>query len=154
MLIEVKSISDLSLLFGSTWLVNSVVITSVLVMILLANALVMRFRWTEPNWAYVGLAGCLVFSYWLRPDVLSGFGFLSKTIIGGTIAGLPLFFAGNSLCVGFPVSERYSSSFWSEPPWSACRWDTREHFDDLRSGVSEPDCACDLYARDAGVSPA
>ena len=94
MLIEVKSISDLSLLFGSTWLVNSVVITSVLVMILLANALVMRFRWTEPNWAYVGLAGCLVFSYWLRPDVLSGFGFFSKTIIGGTIAGLPLFFAG------------------------------------------------------------
>ena len=37
MLIEVKSISALSLLFGSTWFVNSVVISAILLMILLAN---------------------------------------------------------------------------------------------------------------------
>ncbi|MGH9429227.1 MAG: hypothetical protein ACRD2L_23335, partial [Terriglobia bacterium] len=111
MLIEVKSISDLSLLFGSTWLVNSVVITSVLVMILLANALVMRLKWTSPNWAFAGLAGFLLFSYWLRPDVLSGFGFLFKMIIGGTIAGLPLFFAGILFASAFQSVKDIPAAF-------------------------------------------
>jgi len=111
MLIEVKSISDLSLLFGSTWLVNSVVITAVLVMILLANALVMRFKWTSSNWAYAGLAGYLVFSYWLRPDALSGFSFLSKTVIGGTIAGLPLFFAGILFASAFQSVKDIPAAF-------------------------------------------
>jgi SAM-dependent methyltransferase len=111
MLIEVKSISDLSLLFGSTWLVNSVVITSVLVMILLANALVMRFKWVSPNWAYAGLASCLIFSYWLRPDVLSGFGFFFKTVIGGTVAGLPLFFAGILFASAFQSIKDIPAAF-------------------------------------------
>ncbi len=43
MLLETKAITELSLLFGSTWIVNAVVITAFLVMGLLANTL-MIFR--------------------------------------------------------------------------------------------------------------
>jgi hypothetical protein len=79
-------------------------------MILLANALVMRFKWV-PNWAYAGLASCLIFSYWLRPDVLSGFGFFFKTVIGGTVAGLPLFFAGILFASAFQSVKDIPAAF-------------------------------------------
>jgi hypothetical protein len=101
MLIEVKSISDLSLLFGSTWLVNSVVIASILFMILIANLLVAQRKSAIANWAYPGLAACLLFSYFLKPAALSGLGFLSKVWIGGIVSGLPLFFAGILFATAF-----------------------------------------------------
>jgi hypothetical protein len=39
LLLEIKSVTDLALLFGSTWIVNSVVISAILVMVLAANFL-------------------------------------------------------------------------------------------------------------------
>ncbi len=44
MLIETKAVVHLALLFGSTWVVNSVVFLAVLVMILLANLYVLKAR--------------------------------------------------------------------------------------------------------------
>ncbi len=43
LLLELKSISQLSLLYGSTWLTSSIVIDVILLMVLLANFLVSRF---------------------------------------------------------------------------------------------------------------
>ncbi len=55
MLIETKAVVNMALLFGSTWVVNSVVFFAVLVMILLANLFVLRMR-PEKLWPYyVGL---------------------------------------------------------------------------------------------------
>jgi len=111
MLIEVKSISDLSLLFGSTWLVNSVVIASILFMILIANLLVAKRKPDAANWAYVGLAACLLFSYFLKPASLSGLGFWSKVLIGGFVSGLPLFFAGILFATAFKKVRDVPSAF-------------------------------------------
>ena len=44
MLIETKAVVHMALLFGSTWMVNSVVFFAVLVMILVANLFVLRRR--------------------------------------------------------------------------------------------------------------
>ncbi|HSA92266.1 MAG TPA: hypothetical protein VLE48_04590 [Terriglobales bacterium] len=44
LLIETKAVVQMALLFGSTWMVNSVVFFAVLVMILLANLFVLRVR--------------------------------------------------------------------------------------------------------------
>ncbi len=43
LLLELKSISQLSLLYGSTWLTSSIVIDVILLMVLLANFIVSRF---------------------------------------------------------------------------------------------------------------
>jgi SAM-dependent methyltransferase len=44
MLVEVRAMSDLSLMFGSTWIVNSCVISVVLVMILIGNVIAMKIQ--------------------------------------------------------------------------------------------------------------
>ena len=44
---ETKAVVTMALLFGSTWVVNSVVFLAVLVMILLANLLTLRFKPTR-----------------------------------------------------------------------------------------------------------
>jgi hypothetical protein len=48
LLLETKSITELSLLLGATWQVNSVVFVTILLMILVANVLVLR--WGRPLW--------------------------------------------------------------------------------------------------------
>ena len=94
MLIEVKSISDLSLLFGSTWIVNSVVIAAILFMILLANFLVLKYPPQSMGLVYVGLALSLSFSYVFKVGNLTGLSFEAKALLGGFFSALPLFFAG------------------------------------------------------------
>ena len=111
MLIEVKSISDLSLLFGSTWVVNSVVISAILLMILLANVVVVRFKPSSVNWAYAGLAACLLVTCFLKPDSLSGLDAFSKTLVGGAISGTPLFFAGILFASAFRTVKDIPAAF-------------------------------------------
>ena len=111
MLIEVKSISDLSLLFGSTWVVNSVVNSAILLMILLANVVVVRLKPRSVTWAYVGLAACLLVTCFLRPDPLSGLDDLSKTLIGGAVSGTPLFFAGILFASAFRTVKDIPAAF-------------------------------------------
>ena len=55
MLVETKAVVTMALLFGSTWVVNSVVFFAVLVMILIANLLTLRFKPTNLWPYYAGL---------------------------------------------------------------------------------------------------
>ena len=93
MLLETKAITELSLLFGSTWIVNAVVITSFLVMGLLANTLIM-FRGGSRRLSYAVLFALLAIDVFLP---YSWFGALSsgaRTLAAATFAGLPIFFSG------------------------------------------------------------
>src|SRR5262249_43130877 len=59
MLLETKSIVQLALLFGSTWLVNAVVVSAILVMVLASNLFVLAFR-PDRAWPfYVLLAAAI-----------------------------------------------------------------------------------------------
>ena len=94
MLLEVQVISKTALLFGTTWLVNSIVITSLLLFILLSNFVVARFP-NFPRWvAYVGLFAMLGLGYFMPADAL----FHESVVIRGLIATAlycsPVFFAG------------------------------------------------------------
>jgi hypothetical protein len=111
MLIEVKSISDLSLLFGSTWVVNSVVIASILLMILLANLLVLKHPPRSMGWVYGGLVVSLLASYFFRPDMLSGLSFEGKWFAGGFLSALPVFFAGILFATIFKRVQEVSAAF-------------------------------------------
>jgi hypothetical protein len=94
MLVEVHSISKAALLFGSTWLVNAVIISAILIMILVANQLVVRFRLERMRWWYAGLFISLVLSYLLPVDKLIVGNYLTRGFIAGAFYSLPMFFAG------------------------------------------------------------
>src|SRR5262249_39517458 len=70
--IEPKSVTALGLLFGSTWMVNSVVIGSILVMILLANWIVARRFGPSITTLYGVLFALLTVNFFLPLDLLNG----------------------------------------------------------------------------------
>ena len=58
-LLETRSLIEFALLFGATWLVNALVFTAILVSVLLANILVMRWRGTNVVLPFLLLAAAL-----------------------------------------------------------------------------------------------
>src|SRR4029079_9715121 len=72
MLIETKAVVQMALLFGSTWMVNSVVVFDVLVMILIANLFVLRARPRQVRPYYVALLAALTASALVPLDVFLG----------------------------------------------------------------------------------
>lgn len=69
MLIETKSITQLSLLFGATWLVSSIVILTILILAWVGNLIVMRANKLPLPFLYGGLFVCLVADYlWKVPE--------------------------------------------------------------------------------------
>ncbi|NIN69608.1 MAG: hypothetical protein GTO63_33980 [Anaerolineae bacterium] len=93
-LLETKSITEAALLFGSTWIVNSVVISAILLMILGANLFVSRFKPSDVRPFYVLLLCSLLLNYTVPLSTVLGQHFLLRGLISGFAMSLPLFFAG------------------------------------------------------------
>jgi Spermine/spermidine synthase domain len=93
LLLETKGVTELSLLFGSTWVVNAVVIAAFLSMGLLANTVVM-FRPVSRRLAYSGLFSVLVFAMFMPYSLLGALSTAGKVFAAGTLVGLPVFFSG------------------------------------------------------------
>ncbi len=93
LLLETKSVTTLSLLFGSTWIVNTVVFSAILALVLLANWLVAKKGPKGTAWFFAGLMLSLAVSYVFPLKALLGLWFSAKVIAAGIIAGLPIFFA-------------------------------------------------------------
>jgi spermidine synthase len=93
MLLETKGVTELSLLYGSTWIVNAVVITAFLVMGLLANSFIM-FRPVSRGIAYGVLFAILVAGIFVPYSVFSTLPPLEKVLGSAALAGLPVFFSG------------------------------------------------------------
>ena len=70
MLLEVKSLTTFSLLFGSTWLVNSLVFFAILSGVLLAIVVNRRFKFKRISVFYLLLFGVLLLNILLPPDAL------------------------------------------------------------------------------------
>src|SRR6202023_241732 len=93
LLLETKGVTELSLLFGSTWVVNAVVIAAFLSMGLLANTVVM-FRPVSRRLAYSGLFSVLVFAMFMPYTLFGALSTAGKVLAAGTLVGLPVFFSG------------------------------------------------------------
>lgn len=94
MLLEVQNISKASVVLGSTWWVNAVIVSGVLIMVLLANAVAARFPKLPLTPAYVALCATCLALYCID---LSSFGFLpyaSKALIVGSLTTMPMLFSG------------------------------------------------------------
>lgn len=92
-LLEAKSLVQFSLLFGSTWLVNSLVFFAILLAVLLANLIVARVRF-ERLWPLgAGLAICLALNYFLPPDQLLIRNWVLRYLAASAVIFSPIFFA-------------------------------------------------------------
>ncbi|MBI5500385.1 MAG: spermidine synthase [Deltaproteobacteria bacterium] len=94
LLLETKSIIQFSLLFGATWLVNSLVFAAILTSVLLANLLVSRLRIRSPLWLFALLLGSLAVHIALPLDTLLGIAsFPVRYTVASLVLFSPIFFA-------------------------------------------------------------
>ncbi len=94
MLLETRAVTQLSLLFGSTWIVNTSVFSGVLVMVLAANALAARLTtYRRPLW-YLLLAVSLVLLWALPVQPLFVLPLWGRALAAGPLVAVPVFFAG------------------------------------------------------------
>jgi hypothetical protein len=113
LLIEFKSITELALLFGSTWLVNAIAVSAVLVMVLLANLMVARLRRIPLTALYAPLflsllVGLVVpFRWFLAHDGIW------RTVVPTVLLGLPLFFASSIFSAALKQTEEITVAFGS-----------------------------------------
>jgi len=94
LLIETRGVTSLSLLFGSTWIVNSAVFGGILTMVLLANLAVQKWSWSNPTPWFVALFGSVLLLWWLPVEWLGTLPLLARGIVGGLLTGLPIGLAG------------------------------------------------------------
>jgi hypothetical protein len=101
MLIETKAVVLMALLFGSTWIVNSVVFFAVLVMILLANLWTLK-RAPARLWPYfVGLLVTLLLNCVVPLDYFLGMQRSLQVIGSSLLVFAPVFFAGVVFAASF-----------------------------------------------------
>ena len=100
LLLETKGVTELSLLFGGTWITNTIVISAFIVMAMVANVVVM-FKSVSFRLAYgllfVSLAVAGFFPY-ATLDILS---IPWKILTAGTLIACPVFFSGLIFSRGF-----------------------------------------------------
>ena len=93
LLIEFKSITELALLFGSTWIVNAIAISVVIIMVLFANFIVSRSKKINLNLLYVLLFLSLLVGFVIPYDILLPYGAITRILASSLLLGLPLFFS-------------------------------------------------------------
>jgi hypothetical protein len=94
MLLETRMVTELSLLFGSTWVVNSAVFAGILLMVLLANCAVSRWEPRHPQRYYLPLAIFLLATWFTGAGILNRLPLFERGLAGGLLYALPIAFAG------------------------------------------------------------
>ena len=94
LLIETRGVTSLSLLFGSTWVVNSAVFAGILIMVLVANAAVRRWQWQNPTPWFGVLFAAVLLLYFLPVAWLGTLPLAARGLLGGLLTGLPIGLAG------------------------------------------------------------
>jgi hypothetical protein len=100
MLVETKAVVNMALLFGSTWIVNAVVFSAILIMILLANILVLVYRPQRVHLFYLGLLAALALNL-LPLDLFLGLSRPIQVTLSCLLVSAPVFFAGIIFAISF-----------------------------------------------------
>lgn len=107
---ETKGITDIALLFGSTWITNIIVISAILVVILVANLVVTRMPALPLPWVYAALFATLLFNYTVPLNGLLHYGFWVQVFASGLRVAAPLFFSGIIFARWFDRADNPSSA--------------------------------------------
>jgi SAM-dependent methyltransferase len=113
MLLETRAVVQMALVFGSTWLVNSAVFLTVLILILLANLYVLKVTKVRLLWHYLGLLICLTAAVLVPLDLFLGGGVLWRYAAPCILALGPMFFAGVIFAESFRDARNPDLAFGS-----------------------------------------
>ncbi len=94
MLIETRMVTELSLLFGSTWIVNTSVFGGILCMVLLANEAASRWKPEKLDAWYGLLFLALIAVTFLGVGMLNQLAVGTRIFAAGLLVAVPVFFAG------------------------------------------------------------
>ncbi|MBI4379848.1 MAG: hypothetical protein HY574_01460 [candidate division NC10 bacterium] len=111
LLLEVQIVSRLALFFGTTWIVNSIVISGVMIMILLSNFV--AERWPKPGYGllYLMLLFSILLIYVIPLERLFLKSELAKGFVAGGLFCLPVFFAGLIFITSFRTTPEKDAAF-------------------------------------------
>jgi hypothetical protein len=113
MLLETKGVVHMALLFGSTWVVNSIVFFAILVMILLSNLYTLALN-PRRLWPYYTLlVAALLVNAAVPMAAFLGLPGVSRVVVSCTVVFLPVFFAGVIFAASFRDSPRPDIAFGS-----------------------------------------
>jgi SAM-dependent methyltransferase len=113
MLLETKGVVHMALLFGATWMVNSIVFFAILSMILLANLFVLAARPVRLAPYFALLVAALLVNIIIPMDDFLALPGWTKVVASCAVVFLPVFFAGVIFATEFRSSERPDVDFGS-----------------------------------------
>jgi len=111
MLLETKGVVHMALLFGATWVVNSVVFGAILAMILAANLYVMKFRPARLAPYYALLAAALLVNVLVPMSAFLSLSPFWRTLASCAVVFVPVFFAGVIFATAFRGSREPDRDF-------------------------------------------
>ena len=95
LLLETKSVTEMNLVWGSTWLTSAVVFGSILLMIL-AGTLLMRWKPLPWRYAVAGLMAGLIINFLTPVQSILSANVVARLLLSILFVGTPIFFA--SIC--------------------------------------------------------
>ena len=113
MLLETKGVVHMALLFGSTWVVNSVVFAAILLMILVANVYVLKVKPRRLLPYYALLIAALLVNALVPMSVFLSLAPWMRIVASCTVVFLPIFFAGVIFAAAFRDSRQPDVDFGS-----------------------------------------
>jgi hypothetical protein len=111
MLLETKSVVQFALLFGTTWLVNSLVFLGVLGSVLVAVAVSQRVTFRRPGRLYAVLLAALAVAYAVPPAALLDLDVVPRFLAAVTLAFFPIFMAKLVFTQRFKDTARSTVAF-------------------------------------------
>jgi SAM-dependent methyltransferase len=113
LLLETKAVVHLALLFGSTWLVNSLVFFAILLMILASNLYVLKVSNVRLWLHYAGLFALMAINCLVPLEVFLAGSLAWKYVASCLMVFLPVFFAGVIFARSFRDSRTPDQDFGS-----------------------------------------
>jgi len=113
MMLETVSITRFALLYGSTWVVNSVVVSAILLMIFLANRSIEKIRSIKIEHVYFFLALSILINWLFKAELYLFQNRMVGAVLSSLVLSLPIFFASMIFALLFKKSENPDSDFAS-----------------------------------------
>ena len=113
LLLETKSLATFSLLFGTTWIVNTLVFFAVLASVLGAIVVNQRVRFRKPGGLYMALFGSIALAIAVPPASLLIEPVWLRYVVAATLAFAPIFFANLVFAYSFRDTKTADMAFAS-----------------------------------------
>jgi hypothetical protein len=111
MLLETRSITQSALLFGATWLVNAIVIGTILAVVWIGNLVVSLGVAPRKNLCWLMLFATLSAGYLLRTEFILQFPTAPRLVLAAIWIGAPIFFASLIFSYSFRDVPNAASAF-------------------------------------------